>query len=322
MEYLKFRGYNLACASTVVSSTNCAGTNVDTRSVASVIENTRTLQVKKEDVETVFVYEPSYFAQTAGEEVSNQLLSWQVNLALKNGGYVQLQVVSQVPVNALAEGSTGAIPTWTNNYAGFDALAVPFNSWVERTLSPDLPINKGTIPRGRVNVCTLIDNYFADPGSSGEMLPVNGKMYTWTEDAIKAYFGIFNSDKARVKAKEVIAQWLRDKVSNALAANPGRPVTEVDLGEVKDFTFDGVTYGGFKLRFGGIGNLCVGNQTQCINGVDTDVHIYGPGLDSQQETGVPGEYFQIGGLYATPFKYNDRKLPQDAGGPPPGPPGA
>jgi len=216
IEYLNFRGFNTTSQTKPVFTDTGKGEVVSFNEMYYGIENTRTLTVNKDDVMSIYSYIPE-IANLGNEACAacNICLSYRVVLGVKNQGYVELNIVSDVPVNSLI--GLGNTFTTQSTAAG---------------ISED-----------------------ADFDIASPIAAINGIQYEWTDEAIKAYFGVFNSNvgTAPTSVTELISRWLEAKVSDYLVANPGAPITDVVLGEVKDFTYDGVTYGGFKLRFGGIG---------------------------------------------------------------------
>ena len=231
IEYLNFRGFNTTSQTKPVYTDSGKGEVIGFDEMYYGIENTRTLTVNKSDVMSIYSYIPE-IANLGGGECAdcNVCLSYRVVLGLKNQGYLELGVVSDVPVNNLT--TNGEEFTTQTSAADVRALTIPFKSWVLNSSSGyNCPLGESPI----INT---------------PIAPINGIQYEWGDDAIRAYFGVFNSS---VSITELISRWLEEKVSDYLIANPGAPITDVVLGEVKDFTFDGTTYGGFKLRFGGIG---------------------------------------------------------------------
>lgn len=237
IEYLNFRGFNTTSQTKPVYQDSGKGEILSFDEMYYGIENTRTLTVNKDDVMSIYSYIPEIANLGPGEscETCNICLSYRVVLGVKNQGYVELNIVSDVPVNNLT--GDGEPFTTQTTAAGIRALTVPFKSWV---------LNNATGYN-----CLLRDDGL---GIATPIAPINGIQYEWTDEAIRAYFGVFNSNiGTATSVTELISRWLEAKVSDYLVANPGAPITDVVLGEVKDFTYNGVTYGGFKLRFGGIG---------------------------------------------------------------------
>ena len=235
IEYLNFRGFNTTSQTKPVFTDTGKGEILEFDEMYYGIENTRTLTVNKDDVMSIYSYIPEIVNLGGGEcGTCNMCLSYRVVLGVKNQGYLELNIVSDVPVNNLS-GLASPFTTQTTA-AGLRALTVPFKSWV---------LNNAT----GYNCLLGEENVVSTP-----VEPINGIQYEWTDEAIRAYFGVFNSNIGTITSvNELISRWLEAKVSDYLVANPGAPITDVVLGEVKDFTYDGVTYGGFKLRFGGIG---------------------------------------------------------------------
>ena len=84
-----------------------------------------------------------------------------------------------------------------------------------------------------------------------------------------------------------------------------KATTNVELGEVKDFTYKGVTYGGFKLRFGAIGTYCpvnVYNPDPATSGIVPLVW----GWCSDTNSG--GECTNSAVTWNVPFRYNDQHV--------------
>ena len=242
IEYLNFRGFNTTSniKYTVVDSGK--GELGQVEDMYYGIENTRTLTVGKSDVMSIYSYIPETVNFGGGEcAACNMCLSYRVVLGLRNQGYLELNIVSDVPVNNVEDGAAPGELLTLPTASGVRALTVPFNSWI-------LNINvSGDSSCGGV-MTESIDN-IQSPAAL-----IDGKQYQWTEEAIRAYFGVFNSNGSQAtNVRELVSRWLEEKVSDYLIANPGTPITDVVLGEVEDFTYEGVTYGGFKLRFGGIG---------------------------------------------------------------------
>jgi len=237
IEYLNFRGFNTTSQTKPVFLDSGKGEVLSFDEMYYGIENTRTLTVNKDDVMSIYSYIPEIVNIGNGAcEACNVCLSYRVVLGVKNQGYVELNIVSDVPVNNLT--GDGEPFTTQTTAASVRALTIPFKSWV---------LNNGTGYN-----CLLGSD--ADFTIATPVAPINGIQYEWTDEAIRAYFGVFNSNIGTITSvSELISRWLEAKVSDYLVANPGAPITDVVLGEVKDFTYDGVTYGGFKLRFGGIG---------------------------------------------------------------------
>ena len=245
IEYLNFRGFNVTSNEKYEVESSGKGEFTVIPAAYSGIENTRTLSVNKSDVMSVYSYIPE-LADLSNDNPgcsSNECkncLSYRVVLGLKNQGYLELNVVSDVPVNnIIPSGLISPSVTLETTMSDKRALTIPFNSWVLNS--------------------TLTDFDCSDVNSIVNLIPsvpeINGVQYQWTDEAIKAYFGVFDSNgpSQPTSVKELVSRWLENKVSDYLIANPGAPLTDVVLGEVKDFTYDGVVYGGFKLRFGGIG---------------------------------------------------------------------
>jgi len=242
IEYLNFRGFNTTSQTKPTYIEDGKGEFTSFNEMYYGIENTRTLTVNKDDVMSIYSYIPEIVNlgnNSCG--ACNICLSYRVVLGIKNQGYLELNIVSDVPVNNLT--GDGEPFTTQTTAAGVRALTVPFKPWV-------LTNNTGYN-------CLLGEDANFDIASP--IAAINGIQYEWTDEAIRAYFGVFNSNigGAPTSVTELISRWLEAKVSDYLVANPGAPITDVVLGEVKDFTYDDgsgpVTYGGFKLRFGGIG---------------------------------------------------------------------
>tara|TARA_R100000664_G_C2754700_1_gene142318 strand:+ start:1688 stop:2554 length:867 start_codon:yes stop_codon:yes gene_type:complete len=241
IEYLNFRGFNTTSNVKATFTDPGKGEFEKVEDMYYGIENTRTLTVNKSDVMSIYSYIPETVNLGAGEcSGCNVCLSYRVVLGLKNQGYLELNIVSDVPVNNVQELGPGQLGTLSTD-SGLRALTVPFNSWVlNNNVSED-----STCGGQMTNAIFEIQSPVA---------LLDGKQYQWTPEAIKAYFGVLNSDgNFATSVRELVSRWLEEKVSNYLIANPGTPLTDVVLGEVKDYTYEGVTYGGFKLRFGGIG---------------------------------------------------------------------
>ena len=240
IEYLNFRGFNATSNKKFYVIDSGKGELTDIPAMYYGIENTRTLTVSKSDVMSIYSYIPEKANVGDGEcAACNVCLSYRVVLGLRNQGYLELNVVSDVPVNNVDNGAPGELVTLTTD-SGVRALTVPFNSWVLNTANSE----ESNCPASIENTLNEI---------SSPIALINGKQYNWTPEAIRAYFGVFNSDGSQsTNVRELVSRWLEEKVSEYLVANPGTPLTDVVLGEVEDFTYDGVTYGGFKLRFGGI----------------------------------------------------------------------
>tara|TARA_R100000805_G_C3611849_1_gene112559 strand:- start:41 stop:988 length:948 start_codon:yes stop_codon:yes gene_type:complete len=304
-QYLKFRGYNVTSQQDSLYVPGPGGDEgTFTPNNVSSIENTRNLVVKKEDIVNIYSYIPEN-ANIEDPAVEGQpcdycraCLSFRVNLALKNMGLVELQVVSEVPVNNIfKDGSNiGFFETASDKRA----LTIPFESWLLNNDNGFSCFNADDSPYN----CLNEDTNAPAPGIT-VVPPINGIQYQWTQEAIKAYFGIFDDPNwgpnGGTSPGEIISRWLEEKVSKYLTANPGGPITEVVLGEVKDFTYDDgkngpVTYGGFKLRFGGIGMPCVINYENPNTGVE--------------------EYVLNQKVFSNslPFKYSDRRIGSTVGG--------
>ncbi len=240
IEYLNFRGFNATSNNKYRVIDTGKGEFSELEDMYYGIENTRTLTVSKSDVMSIYSYIPETANVGDGECAScNVCLSYRVVLGLRNQGYLELNVVSDVPVNNVENGAPGELVTLATD-SGVRALTVPFNSWVLNTANSE----ESNCPAAIESTINEI---------SSPIALINGKQYNWTEEAIRAYFGVFNSDGSQgTNVRELVSRWLEEKVSDYLVANPGAPITDVVLGEVEDFTYDGVTYGGFKLRFGGI----------------------------------------------------------------------
>tara|TARA_R110002020_G_scaffold140042_3_gene311259 strand:+ start:7574 stop:8455 length:882 start_codon:yes stop_codon:yes gene_type:complete len=289
IEYLNFRGFNITSNEKYEVESSGKGEFTTVPSAYSGVENTRTLSVNKSDVMSVYSYIPeladlSIEGQGCGPNECKNCLSYRVVLGLKNQGYLELNVVSEVPVNnIIPNGGLGV--TLETTMSDKRALTIPFNSWVLNSNVTDFDCGDGII-NNTINTVPAI----------------NGIQYQWIDEAIKAYFGIFDSNgpSQSTSVKELVSRWLETKVSNYLIANPGAPLTDVILGEVKDFTYDGVVYGGFKLRFGGIGIPVVTGQ----------------GPEEQPFTAVQ---FSKTKTQTYPFKWSDIFVAEEsAGGPGPG----
>tara|TARA_Y100000748_G_scaffold302062_1_gene303502 strand:- start:723 stop:1589 length:867 start_codon:yes stop_codon:yes gene_type:complete len=240
IEYLNFRGFNATSNKKFRVIDTGKGEFAELEDMYYGIENTRTLTVSKSDVMSIYSYIPETANVGDGEcAACNVCLSYRVVLGLRNQGYLELNVVSDVPVNNVENGAPGELVTLATA-SGVRALTIPFNSWVLNTANSE----ESNCPAAIESTINEI---------SSPIALINGKQYNWTEEAIRAYFGVFNSDGSQgTNVRELVSRWLEEKVSDYLVANPGSPITDVVLGEVEDFTYDGVTYGGFKLRFGGI----------------------------------------------------------------------
>jgi hypothetical protein len=243
IEYLNFRGFNVTSNEKYEVESSGKGEFTVIPDAYSGVENTRTLSVNKSDVMSVYSYIPEALDFSAQPDCGNackSCLSYRVVLGLKNQGYLELNVVSDVPVNNISpSGVIAPAITLETTMSDKRALTIPFNSWV---------LNDSSSEFDCADVNGLLNGITSVPA-------INGIQYQWTDEAIKAYFGIFDSNgpSQPTSIKELVSRWLEAKVSDYLVANPGAPLTNVILGEVKDFTYDGVVYGGFKLRFGGIG---------------------------------------------------------------------
>ncbi len=300
-QYLKFRGYNVTSqldeeflpdpqgGEGLVLAKNSYG-----------IENTRNLVVKKEDIVNIYSYIPenAELIDPSSEQACvycRGCLSFRVNLALKNMGLAELQIVSEVPVNNVERGGPNDL-VLLETAADRRALTIPFESWLLNNDNGYGCFNAPESPYG----CKNGDTNSPAPGIP-VVPPINGIQYQWTENAIKAYFGVFDDAPWSfdgTSPAELISRWLEEKVSKYLIANPGAPITEVALGEVKDFVYEGVTYGGFKLRFGGIGMPCV-------------TEIETPFSDPATEEFVLNQKAFSNSL---PFRYSDRRIGSTVGG--------
>jgi len=294
IEYLKFRGYTAVNQAGVKCVPNELG-DIDVKATFfPSIENSRTLTVNKDDVQSIYSYAP--------ESVSlpdlTKILSFRVVLGLRNQGYLELQIVADVPVNAVIDDPNNVgQAALTSNASGIRALTLPFSSAYNTDLSPSAwtlgPVG------GSGNSCAAFENI----AENSTIPAINGKQYQWTKKAIAAYFGIFGVDAVDISLELVVSNWLEQKISDYLVANPGGPITDVDLGEVKDFVYDDgngpVTYGGFKLRFGGVGEPCALP--------DSLAPIEGTGLSVSEGSTVKTGY---------PFRWSDVYVgPSSAGGP-------
>ena len=308
LQYLKLDGFNLA-------------TQVGVRSLPipseyeqltgggcyPVIEKTRTLKIDKEDIDTVYGYEPVIFTEN-GSNFST-LLSYRVVLDLGNKGMIEAQIVSEVPVNKLdATSAKDSTPVLVGQDSGLRALACPFQAFASRDVE-----GTGVQTFTQPCECNSLSEYFDELSKSGNSLPtINGKQYQWTEEAILAYFGIFTTQTGspaagpQVSVRQTVLNWLEEKVSEYLVSNPGRPDTLVDLGEVKDFTYDDgsgpVTYGGFKLKFGAIGTYCP------VPAYNSDPATSGPLpliWDWCTSAHNEGECERSAVTWNVPFRYND-----------------
>ena len=335
MEYLHFKGYNLTVQKASRrrdEQATCGGVFTENYALFG-IEQIRTLQIKKEDIENIFIYEPySQFEAVINgkgqvEDQIGQKLSWRVGCSLTNGDYVELQVVSEVPVNDIS-GIYGGSPdpadglNFLSTPAGFNALACPFQAWTSKNVSK---VGINTIPETRLNGKDVnINNGIGlgpGPGIDGELPAIAGKKYDWSAEAIQAYFGVFDNatqstgvgtQVPSVDVKVLVADWLRQMVSEYLVAAPGRPVTEVTLGEVKDFTYDDgtgpVTYGGFKLKFGALGCPSIGYKETCDGA--TLVQSYDWAYLSGGLNNLPsGQNGLACGVYSVPFRYSANYVP-------------
>ena len=264
LQYLKFEGFNLANAQGLRSFTDEGGALAFADSCFPVIENTRTLQIDKDDIYSIYGYEPEIYAINGSTFGTN--LSYRVVLDLESKGLVETQIVAEVPVNLINENAnqSGSIDEnfLLGQDSGLSALTVPFQSFLSRD---NQGIGLDTTSNLCINGsgCTVINQYFGNLEKSALGVPaIGGKQYQWTKEAVLAYFGIFTTQTGgpgagpQVSVRQVVLSWLEEKVSKHLVGNPGSPVTGVELGEVKDFVYEGVTYGGFKLRFGGLGTYC------------------------------------------------------------------
>ncbi len=333
MEYLHFKGYNLTVQKTSRRRPDlaaCGGNEAESYAHFG-IEQVRTLQIKKEDIENIFIYEPySQFEKTVSakgiiETQLGQKLSWRVVCALTNGDYVELQVVSEVPVNAISgkyqgspDKSDGLV--FLETPAGFNALATPFQAWTTKNNSG---VGINTIPE------TVEDgpNYMINqrlvglPGFEGEMPAIEGKVYDWSAEAIAAYFGVFDngqidtgfgSSVSAVDVKRLVGEWLVDMVSKYLVSSPGRPVTEVTLAEVPDFTYNNgketITYGGFKLKFGALGCPSIGWQQNCDGATLDENYAFAYLLEGLNNLPA-GQNGLALGVYSVPFRYSANYVP-------------
>ena len=342
MEYLHFKGYNLTVQKASRrrdEQATCGGVFTENYALFG-IEQIRTLQIKKEDIENIFIYEPYSqfeFEQDGKGQIENQIgqkLSWRVGCSLTNGDYVELQVVSEVPVNAIS-GVYGGSPdpadgiNFLSTPAGFNALACPFQAWTSKNNSK---VGIDTVPETRLNgKNTIIENGlgFIAPGVGGEMPVIEGKKYDWSSEAIQAYFGVFDNalqgtgfgpdDVLSVDVKVLVANWLREMVSEYLVSAPGRPVTEVTLGEVKDFTYDDgtgpVTYGGFKLKFGALGCPSIGYKETCDGATLVQSYDFAY-LEGGLNNLPSGQNGLACGVYSVPFRYSANYVPFNIETPP------
>jgi len=264
LQYLKFEGFNLANAQGVRSYEDELGAVDFADSCFPVIENTRTLQIDKDDIYSIYGYEPEIYAINGSTFGTN--LSYRVVLDLESKGLVEAQIVAEVPVNAINENANqaGSIDGTflLGQDSGLSALTIPFQSFLSRD-NEGIGLNTTSNLCVNGSGCTPINDYFDSIEKAGTGVPaIGGKQYQWTKEAVLAYFGIFTTQTGspiagpQVSVRQVVLSWLEEKVSKHLVGNPGSPVTDVELGEVKDFVYEGVTYGGFKLRFGGLGTYC------------------------------------------------------------------
>mgnify|MGYP003109159831 CR=1 FL=1 len=307
LQYLKFKGFNLTNQVGVRSFVDEGGETAFADGCFPVIENTRTLQIDKDDIYNIYGYEPEIYAINGSNFGTN--LSYRIVLDLESKGLVEVQIVSEVPVNAINENANqaGSIDDTflTTQDSGLSALTVPFQAFLSRDLGGiGLDTTENLCVNG--NGCDPINDYFDTIQKSGATVPViNGKQYQWTKDAILAYFGIFTTQTGsplagpNVSVRETVLSWLEEKVSKHLVGNPGSPVTDVELGEVKDFVYNGVTYGGFKLRFGGLGNYCPTESSASRYNWCT-LYAGQPGCDKGAITS------------SLPFRYLDRYLHYNA----------
>ena len=221
---------------------------------------------------------------------------------------IEAQIVSEVPVNKLdATNSKETTPVLVAQDSGLRALACPFQAFASKDYQ-STGVNTFVSPCD----CGTLGEYLDGLGKSGTGLPtINGKQYQWTEEAILAYFGIFTTQTGspaagpQVSVRQTVLNWLEEKVSKYLVSNPGTPTTNVELGEVKDFTYKGVTYGGFKLRFGAIGTYC-------------PVNVYNPDPATSgsvplvwgwcSDTNSGGECTNSAVTWNVPFRYNDQHV--------------
>jgi len=264
LQYLKFKGFNLANQQGVRSYVDELGETQFADSCFPVIENTRTLQIDKDDIYSIYGYEPEIYQINGSNFGTN--LSYRVVLDLESKGLVETQIVAEVPVNAINENAnqSGSFDDTflTTQDSGLSVLTVPFQSFLSRD-SEGIGLNTTENLCVTGSGCQAIDEYFDILEKAGAGVPaIGGKQYQWTKEAVLAYFGIFTTQTGsplagpNVSVREVVLSWLEEKVSKHLVGNPGSPVTDVELGEVKDFVYEGITYGGFKLKFGGLGNYC------------------------------------------------------------------
>tara|TARA_Y100000592_G_scaffold89256_1_gene146243 strand:- start:43 stop:990 length:948 start_codon:yes stop_codon:yes gene_type:complete len=307
LQYLKFEGFNLA-TQTGLKSFPIPSEYEELAGGACypVIENTRTLKIDKDDIDTIFGYEPVIY--TVNGSNFGTLLSYRVVLDLANKGMIEAQIVSEVPVNKLdATNSKETTPVLVAQDSGLRALACPFQAFASKDYQ-STGVNTFVSPCD----CGTLGEYLDGLGKSGTGLPtINGKQYQWTEEAILAYFGIFTTQTGspaagpQVSVRQTVLNWLEEKVSKYLVSNPGTPTTNVELGEVKDFTYKGVTYGGFKLRFGAIGTYC-------------PVNVYNPDPATSgsvplvwgwcSDTNSGGECTNSAVTWNVPFRYNDQHV--------------
>ncbi len=242
IEYLNFRGFNVTSNEKYTVEEDGKGGITQVGDSYQGLENVRTLTVNKSDVMSIYSYIPEIVDLNDGEcAACYGCLSYRVVLGLKNQGYLELNIVSDVPVNNMTSDGISLFTDTTDS--GYRALTVPFNSFALNSTVAGFNCSGNVNPR--ISTLNNVDL-------------INGIQYQWTPEAIRAYFGVFNSNTSdATSVYELVSRWLEEKVSEYLIANPGAPITDVVLGEVKDFTYDDgtgpVTYGGFKLRFGGIG---------------------------------------------------------------------
>ena len=304
-QYLKFRGYNVTSQQDDEYLPNPqGGEGIVVEKNSYGIENTRNLVVKKEDVVNIYSYIPENASPNEADSEGSCIyckgcLSFRVNLALKNMGLVELQVVSEVPVNNVQRDG-GSTLTLLETAADRRALTIPFESWLLNNDNGFACFNAQNSPYDCKN-----ENTNSPAPGIPVVPPINGIQYQWTQEAIKAYFGIFDDPNwgpgGGTSPGEIISRWLEEKVSKYLIANPGGPITEVVLGEVKDFVYEGVTYGGFKLRFGGLGMPCVTQRTVPFSSPSTEEFVVNQKAFSN----------------SLPFRYSDRRIGSTVGGNPP-----
>ena len=188
LQYLKFEGFNLA-TQTGLKSFPIPSEYEELAGEACypVIENTRTLKIDKDDIDTIFGYEPVIY--TVNGSNFGTLLSYRVVLDLANKGMIEAQIVSEVPVNKLdATNSKETTPVLVAQDSGLRALACPFQAFASKDYQ-STGVNTFVSPCD----CGTLGEYLDGLGKSGTGLPtINGK-YTTFNDIIYKDFRIMNN---------------------------------------------------------------------------------------------------------------------------------